>query len=951
MKNRTPHKPATLKILQQEIGSKCPFCPRTDVAIFEIHHIVTEPESNHIENLIMLCPSCHEEITKGIRKEEEVKRVKLKISSVIHVEVDKEIKPLLEELKKLIDEHKYDEAEDIYLKAKVLSDVTNHEYSIAKLKKQYARIVNEKYFNLEKKDEILLECLKVFEKYKKEDDIAYTKESLAQTKAFLGDLSSAEIFANDFLDFAKIKSENDDLARAYMIVGFVFMQKDDLQKANDLMDEAIKYGIRLTLSEDEKETNIGTETITFCYQNKSVIFKRLGKISEAKGYCLKALDGHKILKKRKEYAQLLFELTEIECFEGNFAQGKWKEYIEEAKSIFREMQDYSWLARCIDLVSRIAYMSGQKELSLQIFQEGYEEIKKTNDKKGVAYFLEQFVSYFIAQKKYEDAEKYIAELIKFAEENDLQHSIAHAYKDLAQIADKKGDIEKRNKHLDFLIKHYESQFAKEQSEAKKAYILGKISFVYFQLNDLRSALEISYKIAKIYEEQNIIGEYAHTLLGINEINAKLGNQDKLFEVWQKIIDVVEGTAFYEFGAVAKINCGFYLMDLGEYERAQSYADDANHLVEKYKLKQSKEVNRLLEELKQRRDLNSPQVRTFSDMINRIYQGISKSKELLEPLLRHWYDKNELELIKYFHQKPGLRGFLISDNLKTVSKCTDSLSWLFTFFLVASPEIFKEGGFDDFVYPYENGEVGDIILVNKSYDELTKTTSNEVKVERYVLQFENGVSGKIIPVKKSNAELDKIESNKFSLEEKLLMQLTKKKNVESKSRYFFSLRKIEKEIKVCVSGFSIGLPKLVYDFFLFHSANEIINGNHFILHLDRFSRKDKLYEDLRISSEINYIPVYLDEELNSKKVFVLCKIQTEIPFGNFTDAKKIAAAKKIFNSLFKASNQTAKTFLNDFKFDLDYLFATENKNKKITVSLVQFKDGLRKIIYPIIILHE
>lgn len=39
MKKRLSYKPAILKILQQEIESKCPFCPRTDVAIFEVHHI------------------------------------------------------------------------------------------------------------------------------------------------------------------------------------------------------------------------------------------------------------------------------------------------------------------------------------------------------------------------------------------------------------------------------------------------------------------------------------------------------------------------------------------------------------------------------------------------------------------------------------------------------------------------------------------------------------------------------------------------------------------------------------------------------------------------------------------------------------------------------------------------------------------------------------------------
>lgn len=70
-----------------------------------------------------------------------------------------------------------------------------------------------------------------------------------------------------------------------MILGYVFMQRDNLSRANELMDDGILYGLRLTQTEEKKTQDVGNEIITFCYQNKSIIFKRLGKISEAKSCC------------------------------------------------------------------------------------------------------------------------------------------------------------------------------------------------------------------------------------------------------------------------------------------------------------------------------------------------------------------------------------------------------------------------------------------------------------------------------------------------------------------------------------------------------------------------------------------------------------------------------------------------------------------------------------------
>lgn len=63
-------------VLQKEINSQCPFCPSEDVGHFEIHHIDEDPSNNEINNLLLLCPTCHSKITKGDIKISEVLLIK-----------------------------------------------------------------------------------------------------------------------------------------------------------------------------------------------------------------------------------------------------------------------------------------------------------------------------------------------------------------------------------------------------------------------------------------------------------------------------------------------------------------------------------------------------------------------------------------------------------------------------------------------------------------------------------------------------------------------------------------------------------------------------------------------------------------------------------------------------------------------------------------------------------
>lgn len=76
IRTKIPQVSKVRAILQQEINSKCPFCSNTDVGHFEIHHIDENPNNNKVDNLLLLCPTCHSKITKKDILIDEVLKVK-----------------------------------------------------------------------------------------------------------------------------------------------------------------------------------------------------------------------------------------------------------------------------------------------------------------------------------------------------------------------------------------------------------------------------------------------------------------------------------------------------------------------------------------------------------------------------------------------------------------------------------------------------------------------------------------------------------------------------------------------------------------------------------------------------------------------------------------------------------------------------------------------------------
>jgi hypothetical protein len=63
----------------QQAGAICGFCPEHEIASLQVHHIDGDPSNNVLDNLLIVCATCHTKITGGIISEADVRAKKREV--------------------------------------------------------------------------------------------------------------------------------------------------------------------------------------------------------------------------------------------------------------------------------------------------------------------------------------------------------------------------------------------------------------------------------------------------------------------------------------------------------------------------------------------------------------------------------------------------------------------------------------------------------------------------------------------------------------------------------------------------------------------------------------------------------------------------------------------------------------------------------------------------------
>jgi len=78
-KKRLTLSKTTQKRAFQQAGSVCGFCPEHEIASLQIHHIDGDPANGILDNLFVVCATCHTKITGGVISEADVRTKKREV--------------------------------------------------------------------------------------------------------------------------------------------------------------------------------------------------------------------------------------------------------------------------------------------------------------------------------------------------------------------------------------------------------------------------------------------------------------------------------------------------------------------------------------------------------------------------------------------------------------------------------------------------------------------------------------------------------------------------------------------------------------------------------------------------------------------------------------------------------------------------------------------------------
>jgi hypothetical protein len=63
----------------QQAGAVCAFCPEHEIASLQVHHIDGDPSNNILDNLLVVCATCHTKITGYVISEADVRAKKREV--------------------------------------------------------------------------------------------------------------------------------------------------------------------------------------------------------------------------------------------------------------------------------------------------------------------------------------------------------------------------------------------------------------------------------------------------------------------------------------------------------------------------------------------------------------------------------------------------------------------------------------------------------------------------------------------------------------------------------------------------------------------------------------------------------------------------------------------------------------------------------------------------------
>jgi tetratricopeptide (TPR) repeat protein len=884
MNHRKPHKPATLKTLQSEIGSVCPLCQSKDVEQFEVHHIDDNPENNELSNLIMLCPTCHSKITKGNISKEEVIKTKRKISGETKPKLPKSVEDLLNTGRDLRNESKFDEAGAKYVEALEDAEKLKDDFAIHKCKLNIASILNDKNEFPDTAKEYIIECENYFRENSFETNLADALYQYAVSEIHLEEFDSARIHLFESIKLNEKHNDTTGVVECYHQMGWLEHGNGHLGKAKDYY----KKGIEICEKEFHKhDKKIITGLLGALYSHIALVNKGELNITEVEKNLDKGLEYFRQAELKISIGQTLFMLAELKLKTQEIEIGQ--QYLIEALNLFDETKNYRWLAEGLNLLSLIQYNFGSKEKGKEIFKEAIRAIEQTDDVRNKLKYYCKLAELYKIEEDFEEAEKLFRQVIEVANQSGEDEEYFKATIDLVRIKHDQKDIKERNNIANDGVEYLRKVLVKTQRESKRAQTLGDIAAIYTECENYQEATKYFILAKDAFlglQDKRGLTKCLGALAYVYHVTR---NHENEAETNKELHQLTAGTHNYFARASAAFNLCVYEIDNHHFDQAQKYFDEAEYLNYNYELDIDEKLDELECILEKAKDSLTKPDRGINELIMDLYNLLSYYPNERRDLLRFWIFYNGSDLFVNYRLLEGLKFLVVTDEIKSFLQFSQNLNCYSELFIQSFSKKFERQKMSLFHYPYEcQIPKGVSILLQDKGQKLPKDLSKtEITISKLSKEEFN---------KSKNGKPSIFGRQKSSMGDYTIFFVVDKDMNHSKEAtksWHKILNQKEMVLKSesgnIIMGYHIQFPAEFENLILNSTPHEFIAKKVFFDLTNRAGYKDRLLTDLMMSDQLGFIPVYENKLPKSDRVFVIEQVSIQIPHFEETDFLNYASS--------------------------------------------------------------
>lgn len=874
-----------------------------------------EPFQEGLEKAIITIHTVLNEVAKTAHQTEEtVNDMAADIKKLVDPDTKAEIPKIPDDIRSLLKEGwnlrnigNYEEARIVFQKSLELAKSYKHNRAMARAKRGLAIILNEWDKNPADAKILLQECLLEFRSINSEMDIATTLFDLGSIEIEFENLDVAKAYLDQALELDKKLEDKQEIAQVLHQMGWIEDRRGNSSEALNLTGQALTYLLSV-YQEGDPETKIDAiHDIAGCYHHKALIYEHGGNVAQAESNYMRALDWDRMSGFKPDVGKTLYLLARLKYREAQYDAGN--QFLDEATAIYSEIGDHVWHSKCLDLKGRYYFTIGQTDKATAIFETALNAVKKSGDCKDQEEYLNKLGHAYLEARKIKKAKKYFERARDLSVREGLLDGYAGSVKNLAQIAQ---DTDERNKLLSDGIQTLEKLLLSTQAEPKRAFITGQIGFFYEGMENFQQALVYYQKAKKAFESLADIGGIGKCLDSIAHIKGILGNINEAFDTYRELKKLIDGTPYYELIAGTAINLGEIQMRIGNLDEAKMLFQDAELLCRRYNLRYLPHVRKSIKRLQEQIDLRKPPELNFKQLIDELFELVDWFPEAKDSLFRLWMCGRKEALIGNYRNTNGIKFMLCQDDVDTFLGASKILHPYSDLCLQAVSSEYPGAGLEIIPFP------GDKKIFFECGIEFGKKILNGV----YTL---NSLSGGILP------------------------------------RYHLASDTTRSEATgnegVTIVGWSPGLPDQAHQLILSRSVEDLTSQKIFFFPYERHLAHDKLLSDISLSKEFGFVPVYFESLPNSESIEVMTSSTIDIPVMLPNEVehqrKQIRKVKFSLSQLMSVTKESARSALNNFKFEIDELsdICVSKRLIKIQVYILDFPGILQREFYVVFVITD